>query len=78
MTLGAYIDADVFTQRRLGFDDIAAAAGSLHWPVGWMDFRFHVISSQLMSPHRIQTESMHHICFFLLAPGAAVSPDLGT
>jgi hypothetical protein len=43
-----------------------------------MDFRFHVISSQLMSPHRIQTESMHHICFFLLAPGAAVSPDLGT
>lgn len=54
VTLRTHFDQYVFTQSRLGLDNIAAAAGGLDWAVGWMNFWFHDISSQLMSPHRLR------------------------
>ena len=76
VTLRTYFNENVFTQRGLGFDHVATATGSLDWAVGWMDVWFHDFSSQWMSPHRIQTDSMHHICF-CPEPGATTGSDQG-
>jgi len=52
VTLGTHFDQYVFTQSRLGLNNVAAATGGLNGAVAWMNFWFHGISSQLMSPHR--------------------------
>ena len=41
MTVGAYVNVDIFAQRRAHLYDVPTAAGRFYSAVVWMYFRFH-------------------------------------
>lgn len=85
MALGTDFNKNVLAQGGLGLYYVAAATGSFHGFVFWMNFGFHVVSSQLMSlqrpafaaaPHRLylpeSVEYLRHI-----GPGACILTEKG-